>query len=125
MPVKKILIVDDEKDMAECSKGILENTGLYEVLIEGSGENALETVRQFKPDLVLMDVVMPIIDGPEAVRRIMADDECRGVRIVFMTSLVTSEETSGSGGLIGGLPFIPKPLSAQELIDRVGKVFSQ
>lgn len=125
MPAKKILIVDDEKEVAECSKGILENTGLYEVRIETTGEKVLEAVRQYRPDLVLMDVVMPLVDGPEAVRRITSDDECRGVRIVFMTSLVTNEETTGRDGLIGGLPFIPKPLSAQELVDRVGKVFLQ
>jgi CheY-like chemotaxis protein len=119
MTRKKILIVDDTKDILESVSEILKGTGLYEIRTEPSSPRALSVLKEFKPDLLLLDIVMPIVDGPELASQIAADPAGKGVRIVFMTSLVTAEETQIQNGRIGGYPFIAKPVTATELIRRV------
>jgi CheY-like chemotaxis protein len=119
---KKILIVDDTKDILESVGEILKGTGLYEIRTELSSPKALSVFKEFKPDLLLLDIVMPIVDGPELAGQISADPAGRGVRIMFMTSLVTAEETHIQNGCIGGHPFIAKPVTSAELIRRVREV---
>ena len=117
--MKKILIIDDENEIATGVKDFLETGGLYQAKIENDPRRAVETAGTFLPDLILLDLVMPFLDGTEVAERLSQDPRCRTVPIVFLTSLVTSEEADESAGKIGGRSFIAKPVKAQDLLRRV------
>ena len=113
---KKILIIDDEVDLTRMVKLNLEATDRYEVGIENKGANSLNAIKVFKPDLVFLDIVMPDADGTNVVQQIKEDKETRHIPVVFLTALVKKEEVKGSSSVIGGYPFLAKPVSTKELI---------
>ncbi|PIU42483.1 MAG: response regulator [Candidatus Omnitrophica bacterium CG07_land_8_20_14_0_80_42_15] len=114
--MKKILIVDDDKDLTGLVKSALEDTGKYEVLTENNGSNGLAATKAFKPDLILLDVMMPGTDGPYVASLIKKDITLKNIPIVFLTAAVTTEETRSRDGVIGGYPFMAKPISIKELL---------
>lgn len=118
MPTRKIriLVVDDEPDFTHLLKLNLEQTGAYEVREEHRAARALATARAFKPDLILLDVVMPEMDGGELAARLKADADLTDTPIVFLTAMVSQEKASQRSGLIGGHPFIAKPVGLEEVI---------
>ncbi len=113
---KKILIVDDEKDLADMLKMGLEKTGAYEVLTENKGMNVPAVILRFKPDLVFLDVMMPDIDGGEVASKVVSDESIKDTPIVFLTAAVTKEEVSSQKNAIGGYPFVAKPVTVEELM---------
>ncbi|OQX80856.1 MAG: response regulator [Candidatus Omnitrophica bacterium 4484_70.1] len=117
---KKILIVDDERDFTELVKKNLERMGSYEVRAECEGKKALAVAREFHPDLILLDIVMPDIPGGDVARQLKDDPQTKGIPIVFLTALMTKDEVSG-GEEIGGFPFIAKPIEVEELIKIIEK----
>ncbi len=119
---RSILIVDDDVDASRMAKMVLEKTGLYTVSICNRGSEAFKTIQDTRPELVLLDVVMPDADGTEIAAQIRQDKSLDAIRFIFMTSLVSPEEVSGSS-LIGGHPFIPKPVTADVLLERVKGFF--
>ena len=102
MDKKKILVIDDEKDFTKLVKLNLEQTGDYEVMIENEGTSALNTIRQFKPDLILLDIVMPDANGGEIAQEIRLDEGLKSIPVVFLTAIVTKEEVASQGGKMGG-----------------------
>ena len=116
MEKKRILIVDDEEAFTRMMKLVLEQTGLYNVGQESKGTQALATAREFKPDLILLDVVMPDMDGGDVAAQLQADPLLRNVPIVFLTALVDEKESKGKARLSGGFPFIGKLVSDEELL---------
>jgi CheY-like chemotaxis protein len=119
---KKILIVDDEADLTMLVKLNLEKTGRYEVRAENRAIKALAAAREFKPDLILLDVMMPDLDGGDVLAQLKDDRELRNVPVVFLTATVLKEEVAKEGGSIGGRPFIPKPFRAEVLLDTIAKI---
>jgi CheY-like chemotaxis protein len=115
MDKKRILIVDDESGFTRLLKLTLEKTEKYTVLEQNDGTKARDTAREFKPDLILLDIVMPKIDGGDVAAQIKADPQLQDVRIVFLTAIVSKNE-SIPGGMIGGLPFLAKPITLEGLI---------
>jgi CheY-like chemotaxis protein len=115
MDKKRILIVDDESGFTRLMKLTLERTGNYTVLEENDGTKALDAARQFRPDLILLDIVMPKIDGGDVARQLQADPTLKKVKIVFLTAIVSNKETT-PGNLIGGFPFMAKPVSLDALV---------
>jgi CheY-like chemotaxis protein len=115
MDKKRILIVDDESGFTRLLKLTLEKTEKYTVLEQNDGTKARDTAREFKPDLILLDIVMPKIDGGDVAGQIKADPQLKDVRIVFLTAIVSKNE-SIPGGMIGGLPFLAKPITLEGLI---------
>ena len=115
-PKKRILVVDDQADITRMLKLNLEQTNEYEVRTENDSHLALSAAEEFHPDLILLDVVMPGIDGGELASRFAASPELEGVPIVFLTAAATKEEVSGRGGRIGGLPFLAKPVNTIEVL---------
>jgi DNA-binding response OmpR family regulator len=111
----RVLIVDDNRRFAEGVRPILQRTGQYTVCVETIVLRALETARSFKPDLLLVDLVMPKIDGVELATQIGADWALHGVPIVFVTALITPEEASDVRR-IDGHRISAKPHSGAELI---------
>jgi len=120
MGKKRILLVDDEPSFTRVLKLCLEKTGSYEVREENRGTMAMATARQFKPDLILLDVVMPDIDGGEIASGIMADENLKDIPIVFLTAAVAKDEE----GVISGHPFLAKPINTEEVIKRIEKSLS-
>ena len=113
---KKIMIVDDEESVVKMLKMDLEVTGAYEVRAETKGANVVNTARQFRPNLILLDIMMPDIDGGEVANRIKSDPVLRNTAIVFLTAAVTKEEIASQNSIIGGHPFIAKPISTEDVI---------
>src|SRR2546423_10820790 len=107
---KRVLIVDDESGFTRLLKLTLERTGRYSVREQNDATNALETAREFQPDLVLLDIVMPKMDGGDVARQITADPMLRNTKIVFLTAIVSKKEATTPGQMIGGFPFLSKPL---------------
>jgi len=111
MVLKKILVVDDESSITRMLKLNLEKSGAFAVRAENLGANCLPAAREFKPDLILLDVMMPDIDGGEVASQIKADPIVKDIPIVFLTAVVKQEEVKARDGLIGGFPYIAKPLN--------------
>ena len=112
--------MDDESGFTQLVKLNLEQTGKFIVQEENNGEKAHETARLFRPDLILLDIVMPKIDGGDVAAIIRDDVELKKTPIVFLTALVTDKEAS-SNGLMGGFPFLAKPISLDRLIECIDR----
>ena len=115
---RRILIVDNDPDTTHLVKVLLDKTGRYLVLEENDATKAYQSARNFRPDLILLDVVMPETGGGEVAARIEADPELHNTPIVFLTALVTRAEAN-SGLNIQGHPFLAKPVSIPELINAI------
>ena len=117
----KILMIDDEKEFSKMVKLNLEGTKRYEVRTESKGSQGFAAVRAFRPDVILLDVIMPDMSGGEVARQIRDDETTKHIPIVFLTATVLKEEAESQGGIIGGNPFIAKPASADEIIECIEK----
>ena len=115
---RRILIVDNDPDTTHLVKVLLERTGQYLVLEENDSTKAHQSARDFRPDLILLEVVMRETDGGEVAARVEADPELHNTPIVFLTALVTRAEAK-SGLHIQGHPFLAKPVSIPELINAI------
>ena len=118
---KKILIIDDEIGFTEVAKLNLEETGNYEVRIENRGSQGFAAAKEFKPDLILLDIIMPDMDGGQVANQMKDDSSVKDIPIIFLTAAVTGTEVDSHGGLIGGHPFLAKPGSIEELIASIEK----
>jgi len=114
----RILIVDNNSKFARSARLLLDQSGNYIACTVIDPRRALETARSFKPDLVLVDLIMPQEDGPEVAAQLEADWSLHGVPIVFFTSLITAEEAK-DGRRVYGHRILPKPASNSELFELV------
>jgi CheY-like chemotaxis protein len=111
----RILMIDDNRDFTHSGKLALEKTGRYFVWEENEPARAHQTAQRVKPDLILLDIVMPETDGGEVAARIESDPALHRTPVVFLTGLVTKAETR-SGLQIQGHPFLAKPITIPELV---------
>ena len=116
MTKKKILVVDDETAFTRMMKLVLEKTGAYEVFCENNARRAHAAARTCLPDLVLLDVVMPDMDGGDVAALLQADPLLKSVPIVFLTALVGSHETEAGPLTRAGYRFLGKLASDAELL---------
>jgi len=121
MQPKRILIVDDETTITRLLKLNLEKTGDYVVREENRGARAYDAAREFKPHLILLDVMMPDMDGGDVAAKIQSDRLLKKTRIVFLTAAVKQEELTEKGGVIGGFPYIAKPLNVKGVLEEIEK----
>lgn len=112
---KKILFVDDEETFAKMMKIVLEESGEYEIKVETKGAKVVSTAKEFKPDLVLLDIIMPDLDGCEVLQRLQEEDSLKNIPVVFLTALVRENEVLSRNGIISGYPFIAKPVTIEKL----------
>jgi CheY-like chemotaxis protein len=115
MNTKRILVVDDEPSVTRNLKLNLESGGGYEVLGENHAARALAAARSFRPDLILLDVMMPGIDGGDVAARLRADPLLRDTPVIFLTAIVSNDETDGHEMTRGGEMFLAKPVDIDEL----------
>lgn len=113
MKTKRILVIDDEPSITRTMKVNLERTGAYAVRAENHSDRALTTAREFQPDLIFLDVMMPEMDGGALAEQFNADPDLKKVPLVFLTAIVTRQETGVNGAKIGGQTFIAKPLNLE------------
>jgi len=113
---KNILVVDDQSQNTRLLKLYLEQTNAYVVMEENDPRAALAAAEKFQPHLILLDVMMPGIDGGELASRIQASPTLKGVPIVFLTAAVTKGEVEARAGQFGGFPFLAKPIVLTEVL---------
>ena len=114
----RILIVDDNPRFSHSARLILQESGQYVVCEENDAASAVETARSFRADLILLDLVMPQLDGAEVAAQVESDWALHGVPIVFVTGLVTRDEAR-NGQRIDGHRVVSKPVSSFDLLDAV------
>ena len=116
MSKKRILIVDDDIVCARILKTGLEKTGAYEVLIELRATRALSAARQYRPDLILLDVCLIDGDGGDVAFTLRSDPQLRDIAIVFLTSIISERETRDGSALLGAFHFLAKPARLDRVI---------
>jgi CheY-like chemotaxis protein len=110
MKTNRVLVIDDNINATRVVKLFLERTGQYEVRELNDPIRALETVREFQPDIIVLDVCMPDIEGSVVAEKINAAPGCADIPIVFLTCIVTPEEVGKNGTVvIGRHEYIAKP----------------
>ena len=119
MTKHRILVVDDEKGFTAMLKLNLESTGSYDVRIENDSIHALTSAVQYSPDLILLDVIMPNLEGPDVAFQVRQHPNLKNTPIVFLTATVTKEEIDLQGGNIGGHPFVAKPSTLASLLESI------
>ncbi|OPJ56870.1 response regulator transcription factor [Alkalithermobacter paradoxus] len=117
---KKILIVDDEEHIVELLKFNLSSQG-YEVDVAYDGLDGFVKMREMKPDLVLLDIMIPSIDGFEVLKKVRSDKEIKNTPVIMLTAK-NMEEYKIEGLQIGADDYITKPFSVKELLARVNAV---
>lgn len=113
---KRILVIDDEPAITRLLKLNLEQTNEYLVRTVNAPEGALQTALEFQPDLILLDVVMPGLDGGYLASQFQGHSLLKNVPIVFLTAAATKDEVAAHHGLIGGLAFLAKPVCITEVV---------
>ena len=119
MEGKKILIVDDEAEVLEIVKNKFAEEG-YEVCSELTGEEAVRKAKVFKPDLILLDIMLSDMDGPEVVKKIQLDPETAVIPLIFFSGIVTKEDDLGNPPVVKvgnkSYPAIGKPFTFRDLL---------
>jgi len=113
---KRILVVDDQSDITRLLKHGLEQTNDYEVREENDSSAALAAAEEFRPHLILLDVMMPGMDGGELAGTLRASAKLKSVPIVFLTAAITKEEVTEREGRTGGWPILAKPFVIPEVL---------
>ena len=114
---KKVLIVDDEPSIIVALQFLMEQNG-YETLVAFSGEEAMETIARQHSDLILLDIMLPVVDGFEVCQRVRENSEWKDIRIVLVTAL-GSEANAAKGLALGADAYITKPFANADLVAKV------
>lgn len=122
---KRILLVDDEKLITRLLKLNLEKTDRYIVHVENTGINAVAAAEAFHPDLILLDIMMPGMDGGDVAQNFQETEGLKDIPVVFLTAAVTRQELLSKGGTIGGLPFLAKPIEVPAVISHIEKYINK
>jgi len=120
---KKILIVEDEPDIAESLKARLE-LEKFKVVIAGDGKAGVEQARKEKPDLIILDVMLPLLDGYEVCSIIKKDDKTKNIPVLFLTALPNIQDAEKAFE-VGASDFLNKPYTNERLLGKVRKLLSQ
>ena len=120
---KRILVVEDQEDNRQILRDLLSNAG-FEMIEAEDGQQALTQAAKHKPDLILMDIQLPLLDGYEATRRIKADPALRSIPIIAVTSYALSGDEAKARAA-GCDDFIPKPYSPRQLLAKVRQYLDQ
>ena len=122
--IPKVLIIDDDPDFVQATRIVLESKP-YEVIISYDGDDGLRKAKEGKPDLIILDVIMPVKDGFSTAEQLKKDTELKEIPVIILTSY--AEKGSGSSvAMSGGLAletedYIDKPVSPEELLRKVEK----
>jgi CheY-like chemotaxis protein len=117
MEINKVLMVDDDQSIRRICQVSLANVGKWQVILAESGYDGLELARKEKPDVILLDVMMPGMDGPTTLLKLREDDELKHIPVILMTAKVQPQEVEqytrlGASGVISK-PFDPLTLPSE------------
>jgi DNA-binding response OmpR family regulator len=118
---KKIMVVDDEESLLELVSAVLEEAG-YDAITASNGEEALAKLKTEKPDLVLLDMMMPGMSGREVCTRIRSDPKTKELKIAFLTVAKFSEVGKDQLSKMNVSDYITKPFDNEDLLKRVKKI---
>ena len=116
---KRILVIDDEASITRGIRLNLEALGTFEVCQENHAPDAVQSALEFKPDLILLDVMMPEMDGGEVAARLRDVPSLKDTPIIFLTAIVSHEETEGGEAYIGGEDYLAKPVDLTTLVQAI------
>ena len=120
--VKRILIVDDEPSITIPLKFLMEQHQ-FEVMVVHNGEDALTAMDSFEPDLVLLDVMLPAIDGFQVCQNLRENPKCRNLKVVFLSAM-TRDLDIAKGNTLGADAYITKPFSNADVVRQVKDLLS-
>jgi DNA-binding response OmpR family regulator len=120
---KKILIVDDEENIVISMEFLVKQAG-YTLQIARNGEEALEKVANFEPDLILLDVMMPKINGFEVCRRVRENSNWQDIKIIMLTAKGREVEVT-KGLALGANAYVIKPFSTREVMAEVKRMLGE
>jgi two-component system, OmpR family, response regulator len=115
---KKLLIVDDDQDLVELMSDAFERDGRFEIRTANNGFAAGMGVKEFRPDIVVLDVMLPDINGKEVCQRVRSDKTLDSVKIICISGMIEAEKV-GDLRTAGADDFLQKPFTVDRLIDRV------
>jgi CheY-like chemotaxis protein len=120
---KKILLIDDEEDFCFFVKLNLEKTGRFEVLTTTSGSSGLVLASKERPDLILLDIIMPEMGGGQVAELLFENPKTRKIPVLFITAIASRQQVQSQEGIIGGRNFIAKPVTPDELMAKIDGIF--
>ncbi len=118
---KRVLIIDDEENFCKLVKKNIEQTGEFEVHIATNGDDGIKLVKEIRPDLLLLDMIMPGMDGADVATLIRSDKSIKDTPIVFLTAIVREEETNSQANFTRGYSLLAKTVTVGELIACIKK----
>ena len=125
----KILLIDDDLDFLEATETVLKSNSNYDVITATNGNIGLQMARDEKPDLILLDIIMPVEDGFTAAKKLKSDRQLQDIPVVMLTSFsqrVGETNLAVSQGMdLEAEDYIEKPVSPQELLRRVEKLLQR
>lgn len=119
----KILYAEDEADIREIAVLAIETLGGFEVATCNCGAEVLELARQFQPQLILLDVMMPIMDGPATLLALKQDSQLQQIPVIFLTAKIMSEEVSRFKTM-GAIDIIAKPFDPMTLSTQIQTIWN-
>ena len=115
----KVFIIDDEEDFCHFVKLNLEHSGKFQVLTATKALAGITTAKAQAPDVILLDILMPDMDGSQVAESLLNDEATKRIPIIFLTALAQRKEVEDTNGIIGGRTFIAKPVTPDELVKRI------
>ena len=124
MPMKKLLVIDDEEYFCRAVKKAIEMKRDLQVLTATRGDEGLRLARTQKPDLILLDIVMPGMMGTQVAEELSQDPATASIPVIFVPAIVQKEATGRARGFLGGRMFIAKPVVVDELLKKIDSLLS-
>ncbi|MFH0878030.1 MAG: response regulator [Candidatus Omnitrophota bacterium] len=124
MARKKILAVDDEQEVLRLLEKRLLSSG-YDVLTATNGQDAIDIARREQPHLIVLDILMPGLDGSETAARLHADPKTKSIPVLFLTCLFTKREELNEGHEVGHNFFVAKPYEPTDLIEEIVRIIGR
>ncbi len=122
--MKKLLVIDDEEYFCRAVKKAIEMKRDLQVLTATRGDEGLRLARTQKPDLILLDIVMPGMMGTQVAEELLQDPDTASIPVIFVTAIVKKEEAEREMGFLGGRMFIAKPVVVDELLKKIDSLLS-
>ena len=120
---KRIVLAEDEPQIAKLVEFKLKKEG-YQVTWKENGEEALKAIKEEKPDLILLDVMMPVMDGYEVLRRLKEDENLKSIPVIMLTARAQEKDVV-KGIDMGAEDYITKPFHPAELLARVKRILAK
>lgn len=121
---KVILVIDDEEDFCRFIKKSIESNGAFQVLTATKGSEGMRLAKTQKPDIILLDIIMPGMAGTKVAEELSEDPLTATIPIIYLTAIISKEEIRKSGGVICGRIFMAKPIVLNELLNKIKTLLS-